>query len=54
MFDKIKQLAAQCDIHELDGYMASLHNDQDGLMRISAEQFNKFCNLLLENIQEEK
>ena len=48
--DTIKELAAKCDLHELDGYMVSLNKDQDGLMRVSADQFNKFCRMLLQHL----
>jgi len=50
MFDKVKELAAQCNIQELDGYMVNLWDDQDGMMRIRVDQFNEFCRLLSEHI----
>jgi hypothetical protein len=44
--DRIKELAAQCNIMELDGYMVNLWDDLDGSMRVRAEQWDKFCKLL--------
>jgi hypothetical protein len=44
--DKIKELAKQCNIQELDGYMADVWSDQDELMRVRADQFTEFCKML--------
>ena len=49
-FDWIKQLTLKCDIQELDGYMVNIWSDHDGTMQIQAKQFDKFCSLLLEDI----
>jgi hypothetical protein len=48
--NRIKELAKQCNIQELDGYMVNIWNDQDGLMRISADQFDQFCHLVANEI----
>lgn len=50
MLTIIKELARQCDIHTLDGYIVSLYSDHDGLMRVTADQFDKFCSLIVEKI----
>jgi hypothetical protein len=50
MFDKIKELAAQCNIQELDGYMVNVSDNNDGMMHIRADQFNEFCRLVSDYI----
>ena len=50
MIERIKELAKQCNIQELDGYMVNVWDDQDGLMRIRVDQFNKFCQLLADKL----
>jgi hypothetical protein len=48
--NRIKELAKQCNIQELDGYVVNVWTDQDGLMRITADQFDKFCYLIADEI----
>jgi hypothetical protein len=50
MIDEIKELAKQCGFQELDGYLANIWDDSDGLMRVRADQFDKFCTLIAEKI----